>query len=397
VPDVEHWLFGPQALPSLQALSNLGLALFMFLIGLEFHLPDTRGRGGTAVVVGLASIAVPLLSGILVSPLLARSFGLAGANRLHLALFVGVAMSVTAFPVLARILIERGVLHSPLGSFAVACAAVADIVAWVLLVGVVAVSHGGSPVVAARTAALSVVFLLGIWFVVRPLLASLFRDGRGLPDGGELAVVAAGILFCAAATDAIGIHLIFGAFLFGAAFPRGSARLGLVADRIEPLTSALLLPLFFALVGLQTDFTAIGDATLLLWALPALLGIALVGKWAATAGAGRLLGLDAGTSHRLGALMACKGLTELVVLSVGRDLGLLSPRLFSLLVLVALAATAATAPSLDLLDRISRRRTGAPAAWTIGFADSVEPEPERRLEPELTPSAVPAAASANPE
>ncbi|MFH0518983.1 cation:proton antiporter [Streptomyces sp. M41] len=356
-PEGQSRLFPEGMLPVIDAIAQLGLVLFMFLVGYELNLGQVRDRGRAAVLVSNVSIAVPLLGGVLLALAMYDRFAGKDVGFLTFALFIAVSMSITAFPVLARILIDRKIEHTPVGALALTCAAVDDITAWCLLALVTALAKGGSPASVLLTVALSLAFICALWFGLRPVLARLVE--RRPTARNALPVVLSGVLLAAFTTDWIGIHAIFGAFLFGAVVPRGNAVVASAVERIRPLTVVLLLPLFFVCSGLHTEFSLLG-ADPALWAWCALItAVAVLAKWAGSTGAARLTGFGRRDSIALGALMNCRGLTELVVLGVGLELGVISPTVFTMLVVMTLVTTMITAPALTLIDRVSARRTHA--------------------------------------
>ncbi|MFJ9819550.1 cation:proton antiporter [Streptomyces sp. NPDC101151] len=351
-PSLQHWLFPPEVLPYLGALGNLGLLAFMFLVGLELDLRALRGHSRSAVAVSQASIALPLVLGSLLALGMYGTFAPQGVDRLPFVLFVAVSMSITAFPVLARILTDRGMYTTRLGSLAMACAAVDDVTAWCLLAVVAAVGASGSLQDAALTALWSVVFLAVMLWVVRPLLArTAERAGRAV-ESTVLVVLFSGLCLSAFVTDRIGIHALFGAFLFGVVTPRGSRTVEISAARLRAFTVPVLLPLFFVNTGLKTDIALLNGApTQWLWAA-AVLAVAALGKWGGSTAAARLAGESWRDAMSIGALMNCRGLTELVALNLGLQLGVIGPSLFTILVLMALLTTAVTSPALSRFRRV---------------------------------------------
>jgi Kef-type K+ transport system membrane component KefB len=336
-----HALFPLQSRPLLKILAGLGLAVFMFLVGLEMdlgHLRGSRRRASTGVAV--AGTAVPFALGFLLAMVLHPSHG--QGDFLPFALFIGAAMSTTAFPVLARILQERKLYDTPLGVLTMASAAGDDVLTWATLAVVVAIVASTGAWTLPYILALSVLFALFMIFVARPALA---RYGDRTLGSTELALVVAGILGCAFATSAIGIHEIFGAFLLGAVFPRGRFA-EQVRDRLEPVAT-ILLPVFFVTTGLNVDIGGIGTEGL--WQLGLILVVACTGKLVGAGLGARSQGLAARESLALGVLMNTRGLTELVVLNIGRDLGVLDGELFTLLVVMAVVTTVATSPLLDVV------------------------------------------------
>ncbi|MFI8238222.1 cation:proton antiporter [Streptomyces sp. NPDC085866] len=351
-PSLQHWLFPPEVLPYIGALGNLGLLAFMFLVGLELDLSALRGHSRSAVAVSQASIALPLALGSLLALGMYGTFAPEGVGRLPFVLFIAVSMSITAFPVLARILSDRGMYTTRLGSLAMACAAVDDVTAWCLLAVVAAVGASGSLQDAAMTALWSVVFLVVMLWVVRPLLAKAAERASRAVESTVLVVLFTGLCLSAFVTDRIGIHALFGAFLFGVVTPRGSRTVEISAARMRAFTVPVLLPLFFVNTGLKTDIALLnGDPSQWLWAA-AVLAAAAFGKWGGSTAAARLAGESWRDAMSIGALMNCRGLTELVALNLGLQLGVIGPSLFTILVLMALITTAVTSPALNWFRRV---------------------------------------------
>ncbi|POX37965.1 cation/H(+) antiporter [Streptomyces sp. Ru73] len=351
-PGAQHWLFPDAVLPFTSVLGQLGLLSFMFLVGLELDLGALRGHSRVALAVSQAGMVLPLGLGALLALGMYGRFAPDGVGRLPFVLFVAVAMSITAFPVLARILVDRGLYGTPVGALAMACAAVDDVTAWCLLALVVALVSAGSPLAAVVTAALAAVFVLVMFRVVRPLLvrwaARLGRAG----DGTVLVGLFSGLSLSALATDLIGVHALFGAFLFGVITPRGTPRIDASAGRLRAVAVPVLLPLFFVHTGLRTDIGGLAaDPAQWGWAV-AVLVVAMAGKWGGAAGAARLCGRPWREALSIGALMNCRGLTELVVLTIGLELGAIGPGLFTVLVLMALVTTAVTGPAVSRLGRV---------------------------------------------
>lgn len=350
-PSAQHWLFPPEVLPYITVLGNIGLLAFMFLVGLELDLSALRGHSRTAVAVSQAGIVLPLALGSLLALGMYGTFAPTGVDRLPFVLFIAVSMSITAFPVLARILTDRDLYATPLGSLAMACAAVDDVSAWCLLAVVAAVSTSGSPEQAALTALWSVLFLSAMLYVVRPLLARHTKRADRAVESTVLVVLFSGLCLSAFVTDRIGVHALFGAFLFGVVTPRGSRAVELSAAGLRAFTVPVLLPLFFVSTGLRTDVSLLtGDPVQWLW-FGAVLAVAVLGKWGGSTGAAHLSGQSWRDAMSIGALMNCRGLTELVVLNLGLELGVIGPDLFTILVLMALVTTAATSPALTWFHR----------------------------------------------
>ena len=358
-PGAAHALFPADRLLPLAALSQLGVVLFMFAVGLRLDRGVLLGRARAAVAVSHASIVVPFALGAALAPWLHPRLAGIGADgqgvaQLPFTLFLGAAMSVTAFPVLARILTERGLLGTRLGAAAIACAAVDDVTAWCILAGVVAVARAEHALGRFAWTLLAVAAFAALLLTLgRRALSALdrWRTSRGVAVTSETVGVAVLLALAAAlATERLGVHALFGAFLAGAIVPRESAMARDLADRIEPVVETVFLPLFFAYTGLRTNIGLVGDAAL--WGVcAAVLAAAVSGKLGGSAVAARLTGMPWRDSLALGALMNTRGLMELVVLNVGLELRVLSPTLFAMMVLMALATTCMTTPLLGLVLR----------------------------------------------
>jgi Kef-type K+ transport system membrane component KefB len=358
-PGVQASIFPVDSLGALRMLSQIGVILFMFVVGIELDIDHLRHKAHAAVLVSHASIIVPFFLGCALALVVYRSLAPAGSRFSAFALFIGVAMSITAFPVLARIIDERRLRRSHLGSTAIACAAVDDVTAWCLLAVVVALVRADGLGGAAWTILLTVLFIAAMLFVVRPRMARLVREE---PDGqsgsmGLLAGIFVFIFVSALATEMIGIHALFGAFLAGVCMPPNSALRQFLRERLETFSSVLLLPLFFAFTGLRTEIGLLNDWPSWL-ACIGIIAVAIVGKLGGSMVAARFTGMSWGDSFALGALMNTRGLVELIVLNIGYDLKILSPRIFAMLVLMALVTTFMTGPLLHLRQVLGRRREG---------------------------------------
>jgi Kef-type K+ transport system membrane component KefB/nucleotide-binding universal stress UspA family protein len=358
-PDLSHALFPAPSLGVLGIVAQLGLVLFMFLVGLELDPELLRGRGKASVAISHSSIVVPFVLGALLAIKLHEGLAPAGTKLLPFSLFLGVAMSITAFPVLARILTERRLLSTEIGAVTIACAAVDDVTAWCLLAFVVSVAKSGALASAVVTTVLTFVYVAVMAFVVRPALRHLAerRIGREAVGQGTVAITIVLLLLSAWATERIGIHALFGAFAFGMVIPRSGDFAKTIADKTEDLVVVLLLPLFFAYSGLRTQIGLISGAAD--WAICALIiAVACVGKFGGSYAAARLSGIAPREAGVLGILMNTRGLMELVVLNIGLDLGVISPKLFTMMVLMAVVTTVITTPLLSFLQ-------GRPVAMPI--------------------------------
>lgn len=349
-PGASAFLFPPDSLPTLSLLSQIGVLLFMFVVGVELDVSHIRKRAHAAVAVSHVSIVFPFLLGVLLSLPLYGQFAPQGVPFHAFALFLGIAMSITAFPVLARILEERQLTGTPVGAAAIACAAVDDVTAWSLLAFVVAVTtSGGALTTLLAIVGGSLLFVLLMILAVRPALTRLL-DPRRRTDAlskNRMAIVL-GVLFTSAlATEIIGIHALFGAFMAGVVMPQHGAFQRVLRERLETLSSVFLLPLFFAYTGLRTQIGLLDSPAA--WAVCLLIiAVATLGKLGGTVAAARLTGFGWNDAFALGALMNTRGLMELIALNVGYDLGILTPQIFAMMVLMALVTTAMTGPLLSL-------------------------------------------------
>jgi Kef-type K+ transport system membrane component KefB len=352
-PGALEFLFPASSLGTLKLFSQVGVVLFMFLVGMDLDLRHLREKAHSAVMVSHSSILLPLLLGVGLSLFLYRSYAPPGVRFMSFALFMGVAMSITAFPVLARILEERGLSKTPLGTTSIACAAVDDVTAWCLLAVVVAVvrSHGMAP--AFLTIALAVAFVCFMIFLVRPFVERTL----GREEGPRKGLVAGTVIFAFAAawfTELIGIHALFGAFLAGVVAPPQKEFRAALRERLEVLVSVLLLPLFFAFTGLRTQVGLLDDGRSWL-VCAAVVAVAIAGKLGGGMMAARWTGMRWRDAFSIGALMNTRGLMELIVLNIGYDLGILSQKVFAVMVLMALTTTFMTGPLLELVEARKRR------------------------------------------
>ncbi len=364
-------LFPPDAVPYLKVIAALGLVLYMFVVGLEIDTSLIRGKGRVAASISIMSIVAPFALGIALSTWL-YSRHPNGKGLLGFSLFVGAAMSITAFPVLARILTDRGMHRTELGSLTLASAAVDDIVAWSLLAVVVIVAGSGGA--EQWHIALAVPYVAGMFLLVRPalhrLVAAYFRAGRLTPE--LLAIVLIGVLASAWTTDWLGVHYIFGAFLFGAIMPReGAARmLEEILERLEQVSVLLLLPVFFIVTGLGVD---IGQLTVpLVGELMLILLVAIGGKFLGAYIGARSQRIRPRRASAIALLMNTRGLTELVILAVGRDKGILDEQLYTLLVVMAIVTTIMTGPLLRMVypDRWVERDVAEAERQALGIPNA---------------------------
>jgi Kef-type K+ transport system membrane component KefB len=360
-PEAMEFLFPAAVVPLLGVFAQFGVILYMFLVGLELNPGVLRERAHATVAISHASIAAPFLLGAGLALYLYPRFSNSDVPFTSFALFLGVAMAITAFPVLARILTDRGLQTSRLGMIALACAATNDVTAWLLLAFVVGVAQaqvGGALVVAIMTIAYIAFMLL----LVQPTLGRrLGRIEESQLSSGTIALVFAGLLLSALATEAIGIHAIFGAFLFGAIVPHDCPLSRALTHKLEDLVTILFLPAFFAFTGLRTQIGLVSGFDQWL-ACGLIILMATAGKFGGTYAAARFTGFARRDSAALGVLMNTRGLMELIVLNTGLDLKIISPTLFAMMVLMALVTTIATTPVLQILGTLTPRRSRAAAA-----------------------------------
>lgn len=344
-PHALGYLFPTEIIGALKVLAQIGLVMFMFLIGLELDLKKLRGNGHKAAVISPASILAPILLGALLAVWLYPRFG-EGVDRLGFTLFLGAAMAITAFPVLARVLQETGLYRTRIGVLTITCAAFDDVTAWCVLAVVVAIVKATGPADALQTIALSVLYLGVMVLVVRRVLTRL----PSLP----LWMAISFALLSAWTTEQIGIHAIFGAFMAGAVMPRNADIQHDIHMKLEHATLAFLLPVFFVVVGLSTRVDLLNSVYL--WGVTLLvIATAIAGKWGGSMIAARLTGETWQDAAAIGILMNTRGLTELVILSVGLSLGVISTTIFTMMVLMALTTTLMATPLLALISPIYHR------------------------------------------
>ncbi|KRE89476.1 Na+/H+-exchanging protein [Frateuria sp. Soil773] len=348
-PGFHAQLFAKEALPPLTSLSTLGLVLFMFIVGVELRAPNgVRAQFREAGAVGIMSVLMPIALGLGVAPLV---YPLApkGVAFWPFALFMAAAMSITAFPVLARILKDRDLTQTRIGRLALASAAITDVFAWILLALVVALlgSHTGLNGFLKTTIGM-VAMCVVVFGVLRPVYAWLLARyaGDGRPTLMLLTTLMVGLFGCAAATQWLGLHEVFGAFLFGACLPRDDRLLKYLMERVEYVAIVVLMPIFFALAGLNTTRDAFVGAGL--GAMTVIVGAAILGKVLGGAAGARIARHSWRDSFAIGSLMNARGLMELIVMKIGLDAGVIGPALFTMLLVMALTTTIATSPLVML-------------------------------------------------
>jgi Kef-type K+ transport system membrane component KefB len=344
-------LFPAESLPVLSALSQVGMVLYMFLVGMDLDTSALRERGGAAVLTSHVSIAVPFAMGTVLALALFGRFAPPGVAFAPFALFLGAAMSVTAFPVLARILAERGLLRTSIGTLALSAAAVDDVTAWTILAAItVFVRSAGAVSVPWASLTGLVLFVSAALVLRRPIRRRVTEafERSGRITHGQIATLVAFALAGALITEALGVHALFGAFFVGLMLSTERRVSEALRERLEAPLVVVLLPLYFAFTGLRTRLDLLVGPDLWGWALVIIL-VAVLGKLGASALAARVSGVPGREAVALGVLMNTRGLMELVILNIGLDLGVLSPALFSIMVLMAFTTTLMTSPLLSAL------------------------------------------------
>jgi len=370
-PDVQQFLFPADSKPLLYAVAQTGIALYMFLVGLDFRSDDFRSNAPSAVAVSLSGIAVPFVVAIVATPMLMEVPGLfgAGVSQFNATMFLGAAIAITAFPVLARIIHDRGLAGTLIATQALSAAAIGDAIAWCVVAVVLASLGAGANVV---MLAVGGGLLLAIVLILLgpKLFAPLGRMAERQHEAGQPlspTVLAVSLMLCtlsAYISDVIGLHAVFGAFLIGTAMPRG-----IYAQRIrqllEPFTLVFLLPVFFTYSGLNTRLTMVNTSELVCIAL-AILAASIFAKFVACWAAALLAGQGNRKALALGALMNARGLTELIIVNIGLQAGIIGPALFSMLVLMAIVTTLMASPLFELVYGRQARRSGEIGAVSGG-------------------------------
>lgn len=356
-PEFSAALFPVESLGNLKFLSQIGLILFMFVIGMELDLKVLKNKANEAVVISHASIVIPFALGIGLAYFVYNRFAPDGVKFLSFSLFMGIAMSITAFPVLARIVQERGIHKTKLGAIVITCAAADDITAWCILAVVIAIVKAGTFVSSLYIIGLALVYVLAMLFVVKPFLKRI-GELYGSKDTIVKPVVAIfflTLIISSYATEVIGIHALFGAFMTGAIMPDAAKFRTIFIEKVEDVSLILLLPLFFVFTGLKTEIGLINDPYL--WKVTGfIILVAVVGKFLGSALAARFVGQNWRDSFTIGALMNTRGLMELIVLNIGLELKVLTPEVFTMMVIMALVTTFMTGPALDLINYVFKNK-----------------------------------------
>jgi Kef-type K+ transport system membrane component KefB len=356
-PEFSAALFPKESLGNLQFLSQIGLILFMFIIGMELDLKALSNKAKDAVVISHASIIFPFALGLGLAFYTYSDFAPQGIEFASYGLFFGIAMSITAFPVLARIVQERGIHKTKLGTIVITCAAADDITAWCILAAVIAIVKAGSFLSSLYIIGLALVYVLLMLKVVRPFLKRIgdLKSTRESLSKPVVAIFFLVLLLSSYASELIGIHALFGAFMAGAIMPESNKFRDIFIEKVEDVSVVILLPLFFVFTGLRTQIGLINDPKL--WNIAGLIIlVAVTGKFFGSALAAKFVGQSWKDSLSIGALMNTRGLMELVVLNIGYDLGVLTTEVFTMMVIMALVTTFMTGPALDLINFLFRSR-----------------------------------------
>lgn len=350
-PEFSAFMFPKESLPNLQFLSQIGLILFMYIVGMELDLSVLRKKAHDAVVISHASIIIPFALGVGLAYFIYKEFAPDGIQFSSFALFMAIAMSITAFPVLARIVQERNLHKTKIGTVVITCAAADDITAWCILAAVIAVVKAGSFSGSIFVIIMAIVYVFLMIRLVKPFLTRIAESqkGKGFINKALVAVFFLILIISSYLTEVIGIHALFGAFMAGAIMPENVKFRNLFIEKVEDVALVLLLPLFFVFTGLRTQIGLLNDPHL--WKIGGLIILtAVIGKFVGSALTAKFLRLNWKDSLTIGALMNTRGLTELIVLNIGYDLGVLGPELFAMLVIMALFTTFMTGPSLDIIN-----------------------------------------------
>jgi Kef-type K+ transport system membrane component KefB len=350
-PTLSSFLFPHNSFISLQFLSQIGLAFFMFVIGMELDLSKIRNRANDAVMISHVSIILPFFLGTCLSYYIFQELAPANISFTSFALFMGIAMSITAFPVLARIIKERGLTRTPLGVLAITCAAADDVTAWCLLAAVIAIVKAGNLASSLFTIGLAILYIVFMIYVLKPWLQKI-NDRRIKSEKIDKTVIGIAffvLLVSAYFTEIIGIHALFGSFIAGVIMPNNIRFKETLTDKVEDISTILLLPIFFAFTGLRTQIGLLNEGHIWILCLIIIL-VAVSGKLIGSAFAAKIIGRSWKDSLSIGVLMNTRGLMELVVLNIGYDLGILGPEIFAIMVLMALTTTLMTGPLLDTIN-----------------------------------------------
>lgn len=356
-PEVSDFLFPLSSLDNIQFLSEIGLVLFMFIVGMELNLKTIKNKANDALIISHTSIVITFTLGVALAYFLYGQFTYSNTLFLPFALFMGIAMSIAAFPVMARIVHEKGMNKTPLGAMIITCAAIDDITAWCLLAAVIAIVKAGSMTSAFFTILMAIVYVLIMFKIIKPFLGRLseLQSSNKIISQSSIGIFFLILFLSSYATEVIGIHALVGAFLAGVIMPPNTNFRNLLTERIQDVALVLLLPLFFVYTGLRTEIGLLNQPHM--WFIcGGMVLIAIAGKLGGSAFAAKFLGYNWRDSLVIGSLMNTRGLIQLVVLNIGLDLGILTPEVFVMMVMVALITTFMTSPALNLIDKLFKKK-----------------------------------------
>lgn len=356
-PEFSAALFPKASLGNLQFVSQIGLILFMYIVGMEISLKTLKDKAYDAVIISHASIFIPFTLGVGLSYFLYAEFAPANVPFSVFALFSGVAMSITAFPVLARIVQERGLNKTKLGTISLTCAAADDVSAWCILAALIAFVKAGTFINGLFTIVMAIAYVFFMIRVVRPFLQRISEKHNTVETVTRpvIAIFFLTLILSAYVAEIIGIHALFGAFMAGAIMPDNENFRKIFIDKVQDVALVLLLPLFFVFTGLRTQIGLLNDPYL--WQITALIiFVAVLGKFAGSALAAKCVGQSWKDSLSIGALMNTRGLMELVVLNIGYDLGVISAEIFAMMVIMAIVTTCMTGPALDIINKVFKNK-----------------------------------------
>lgn len=356
-PEISAFLFPPASISNLHFFSQFGLILFMFIVGMELDLKILKQKANEAFIISHASIVFPFALGMGLAWFMYNTYAPAGVSFLSYALFIGIALSITAFPVLARIVQERKLTKTRPGAIAITCAAVDDITAWCILAAVIAIVKAGSYLIAVYTVLMAIAYVIIMLKIIRPVIKRIGEKHAQQETLSKriVAIFFVTLLASACIAEVIGIHALFGAFLAGVIMPQNIQFRETLTKKIEDVSIVLLLPLFFVITGLRTQIGLLNTASQ--WTMCGIIILAAVaGKFLGSAFAARVTHQSWRDSLIIGVLMNTRGLMELIVLNIGYDLGILTPQVFSMMVIMALVTTFMTGPALDLINYFYKSR-----------------------------------------
>jgi Kef-type K+ transport system membrane component KefB len=348
-PDISQFIFAKSSLSNLQVLSNIGLVIFMFIVGIEFKLNMIKEEARTIICISFASIMLPFILGVLLALTILKKYLPGNLPFFTYALYIGVAISITSFTVLARIIRDRGITNTRMGSIVISCTALNDIIVWCILAVVIATVKAGSSTFALYTFLFVAFYVAIMILIVKPYIKIIFQKSKD--SNSIFFLIYTTLLVSSYISEVIGIHMLFGAFLAGAIMPAETEFRKYVIDKLENFAFVLLLPLYFAFTGLRTQIGLLSNSVT--WVdCVILIAVAILGKFVGCSVSARLMGEQVKTSLSIGVMMNTRGLTELVVLNIGYELGILKPALFAIMVIMALFTTLITTPILNIINKM---------------------------------------------